>query len=85
MGGKAVLTTSEVADLLRVSEQLVRKMARQKKIPHKHLGNKIIYPVHEIEQWLAQSRENWVQDKPDQFKDVRAELETEESGLSLVE
>lgn len=48
-----LLTTKEVADLLRVKERKVYDMAAMGEIPHRRLTGKLLFPAEEITAWLS--------------------------------
>lgn len=48
-----LLTTSEVADLLRVKERKVYDMAAAGEIPHRRLTGKLLFPAEEIAAWIS--------------------------------
>ena len=48
-----LLTTREIADLLRVKERKVYDMAAAGEIPHRRLTGKLLFPEAEISAWLS--------------------------------
>lgn len=48
-----MLTTSEVADLLRVKERKVYDMAAAGEIPHRRVTGKLLFPATEVSAWLS--------------------------------
>ena len=45
LGKKAVLTTTEAADVLRISERSVRQRIKAGTLPHVRLGRRLLIPV----------------------------------------
>ena len=48
-----LLTTKEVADLLRVKERKVYDLAAAGEIPHRRLTGKLLFPADEISNWIS--------------------------------
>ncbi|MFK7945339.1 MAG: substrate-binding domain-containing protein [Paracoccaceae bacterium] len=51
-----LLTTREVAELLRVKERKVYDMAAAGEIPHRRLTGKLLFPADEISTWISGER-----------------------------
>ncbi len=51
--GPSFLTTKEVADLLRVKERKVYDLAAAGEIPHRRITGKLLFPLDEINTWIA--------------------------------
>lgn len=52
---KVYLTTDEVAELLRVDAQTVRRMANNKNIPAKKVGKSWRFSVERLKEWMGES------------------------------
>lgn len=52
-----LLTTKEVADLLRVKERKVYDLAAAGEIPHRRLTGKLLFPADEISNWITGGRQ----------------------------
>ncbi|RXT08931.1 helix-turn-helix domain-containing protein [Ammoniphilus sp. CFH 90114] len=51
---KATLTAKEAASYLGVSYWLVLDAARQRKIPHFRIGQRIMFRLESLQQWIEQ-------------------------------
>lgn len=60
-----LLTTKEVADLLRVKERKVYDLAAADEIPHRRITGKLLFPAHEISAWIDGSGEQPARIRPD--------------------
>ena len=49
---RLALSASELAEALGVSERLVRDL--QSEIPHTWLGRRVVFPVDQVREWLAE-------------------------------
>lgn len=56
IGSKEVLTTSDVALLLNISESRVRHLASAKEIPYYKQGGRTYFKKSEIEEWQLSQR-----------------------------
>lgn len=55
MAGDAdLLTVSEAAKRLRISTGLAYELIRQERLPHVHLGRRLLVPVAALDEWVAQ-------------------------------
>lgn len=46
-----MLDVSEVAQMFGVSDQTLYSMCRQKKIPHRKFGNRVVFSAKSLERW----------------------------------
>jgi len=51
---KLLLTAREAAALLRVAPNTVYSQAQQGKLPHVRVGDRLLFPRRELEQWLVE-------------------------------
>lgn len=56
LGGREVLTTAQVAELLQVDEDLVRALARKGELPGRKLGRDWRFSRTAVLAWLADAR-----------------------------
>lgn len=56
IGSKEVLTTSDVALLLNISESRVRHLASAREIPYYKQGSRTFFKKSEIEEWQLSQR-----------------------------
>ena len=49
---KLALNVDEVSELLGISPRLVFKLTKEKKLPHKKLGKRLVYPLAAIRRYL---------------------------------
>lgn len=54
---KKVLNVKELKDYLSISESTVRKLVREKKIPHFRIATKILFDQEVIDKWLDEQQE----------------------------
>lgn len=52
MAGSDLLTVSEAALRLRISTGLAYELIRQERLPHVHLGRRVLVPSAALEAWL---------------------------------
>lgn len=79
-----LLTTREVAEILRVKERKVYDMAAAGEIPHRRLTGKLLFPATEISAWIAGGAEGGV--RPDVIAgshDLLLDWAVRESGCGL--
>lgn len=57
LGGTALLTTEEVAPLLRICERSVRQGIKDGRIPHVRLGRRLLIPVPKLLAMLLEERD----------------------------
>jgi excisionase family DNA binding protein len=50
------LTVNDVAAMLGVSDQLVHKLLRERRLPHSRIGRRIIIRLRDVEALLEESR-----------------------------
>ena len=55
-------SVQDVADMLGVSTDVVYRLAKAKKLPHKRLGERIVVPAPLFEKWLEQQESYTVED-----------------------
>lgn len=53
-----MFTITELADYLHISVSLVRKLVKNKEIPHNRLGVKLLFSKAEIDIWLKDHQIN---------------------------
>lgn len=53
---REVMTASEVAEYLNLSEAHIRRLTSTKEIPHTKIGHAVRYLLTDIEQWLLQHK-----------------------------
>lgn len=53
-----MFTITELADYLNISVSLIRKLLRNKEIPHNRFGVKILFPKDEIDIWIKKRQIN---------------------------
>lgn len=58
------LTTKEVADLLRVKERKVYDLAAAGEIPHRRITGKLLFPKHELLDWIETGSTPTAADRP---------------------
>ena len=51
-----ILTAEELAKILPLHPETIRKWAREGRIPHRRLGRKIVFLSAEIDAWIASGR-----------------------------
>lgn len=57
---RKVLNVKELKDYLSISESTVRKLVREKKIPHFRIASKILFDQDVIDKWLdEQQKDNY--------------------------
>lgn len=49
---RLVYQVPEAAEMLAVSKDLIYKMVREKSIPYKRLGRRVVFPRDEFDRWL---------------------------------
>jgi excisionase family DNA binding protein len=49
-----LLTVSEAAERLRISTGLAYELIRQERLPHVHLGRRVLVPVAALDEWVVQ-------------------------------
>lgn len=49
-----LLTVSEVAERLRISTGLAYELIRQERLPHVHLGRRVLVPVAALDEWVVE-------------------------------
>jgi excisionase family DNA binding protein len=49
-----LLTVSEAAERLRISTGLVYELIRQERLPHVHLGRRVLVPASALDEWVVQ-------------------------------
>ena len=54
---KLALNVEEVSELLGISPRLVSTLTKEKKLPHKRLGKRVVYPLDAIKQYLNETDE----------------------------
>lgn len=60
-----LLTVTEAAKWLRISRNLAYELVRQERLPHLHLGKRILIPRDQLVEWItAQSASQLGQGKP---------------------
>ena len=55
-------SVQDVADMLSVSTDVVYKLVKAKKLPHKRLGERILVPVPLFEAWLERQESYTVEE-----------------------
>jgi excisionase family DNA binding protein len=61
MGGnmnRVVFNVRELAKYLSVSESTIRKLIREKKIPHFRIYSKILFDKEQVDKWLSDNQVN---------------------------
>lgn len=53
---KKVLNVKELKNYLSISESTVRKLVREKKIPHFRIASKILFDQDVIDKWLEEEQ-----------------------------
>lgn len=53
---KIVFNVKEVTKYLSVSESTIRKLVREKKIPHFRILSKILFDKEQIDKWLSNNQ-----------------------------
>ena len=56
---KRKYNVSELAHYLRVSKWTIYKLVSHDKIPHTHIGSRLIFDSEEIDAWLQEDRRYW--------------------------
>lgn len=54
---KDILNLKEILDYLSISESMLRKLIREKRIPHFRIGNRIKFNLNEINKWIEKNQE----------------------------
>ncbi len=54
---KEILTLKELSSNLHISISEIRKLVRERRIPHFRIGNKIYFNVESINNWLTKIEE----------------------------
>lgn len=54
---KEIITLKELSSNLHISISEIRKLVRERKIPHFRIGNKIYFSVESINNWLTKIEE----------------------------
>ncbi len=52
MANSDLLTVSEAAERLRISTGLTYELIRQERLPHVHLGRRVLVPTAALDAWL---------------------------------
>lgn len=52
MANSDLLTVSETAERLRISTGLTYELIRQERLPHVHLGRRVLVPTAALDEWL---------------------------------
>lgn len=53
--GKAVLTPKEASEYMNVGENALRDMARSNQIPHIMHGNRFLFPINALNEWMKEA------------------------------
>lgn len=51
------MTAQEVSDYLGLSKETIYKLAQEGKIPHVHIGRRVLFKKERIDQWLEDKME----------------------------
>ena len=54
---KEIITLKELSNNLHISISEIRKLVRERRIPHFRIGNKIYFNVESINNWLTKIEE----------------------------
>lgn len=54
---KEIITLKELSSNLHISTSEIRKLVRERRIPHFRIGNKIYFSVESINNWLTKIEE----------------------------
>ncbi len=54
---KEIITLKELSSNLHISISEIRKLVRERRIPHFRIGNKIYFSVESINNWLTKIEE----------------------------
>jgi excisionase family DNA binding protein len=54
---KEIITLKELSNNLHISISEIRKLVRERRIPHFRIGNKIYFSVESINNWLTKIEE----------------------------
>ena len=54
---KEIITLKELSNNLHISISVIRKLVRERRIPHFRIGNKIYFSVESINNWLTKIEE----------------------------
>lgn len=57
---KYICNIRELSNYLQISTSQIRKLVREKKIPHFRVGNRIKFDLNEIDKWIENLQENEV-------------------------
>ena len=53
---RTVFNVKEVAKYLSVSESTIRKLVREKKVPHFRILSKILFDKEQIDRWISNNQ-----------------------------
>jgi excisionase family DNA binding protein len=65
-GIEALLSIDEVAQLLRISESGVYRLARSGELPRVKVGSRTLFEPHEIRRFIASRRDGVVEEQAEQ-------------------
>ena len=54
---KEIITLKELSLTLKISISAIRKLVRERQIPHFRIGNKIYFSISSINEWIEKKEE----------------------------
>lgn len=49
---KTILDLKEISNYLNISDSMIRKLVREKRIPFFRIGNRLKFDINEINKWI---------------------------------
>ncbi len=54
---KIILDLKGISKYLNISESMIRKLVRERKIPYFRIGNRLKFDINEVNKWIKESQE----------------------------
>lgn len=54
---KIILDLKGISNYLNISESMIRKLVRERKIPYFRIGNRLKFDINEVNKWIKESQE----------------------------